>query len=86
MQMVRGRTKGESLAPNAGYYTDKEVFSNWWLRLRIGSNIDERLYTNELQFPSVERVIDTSVASNFCAQKRLGLLYHRFTSQLREKF
>jgi hypothetical protein len=86
MKMVRGRTKGESLAPNAGYYAGKEVFSNGWQRLRVSSNTDERLYTNELQFPSLERVIDTSVASNFCAQKRLGLLYHRFTSQLREKF
>ena len=82
--MVRGRTKDESLAPNVGHCAGKESFPNCRLSRRIGSNTYESLYTNELQYPSFERVFDRSVASNFCAQKRFGLLYHRFTSQLRE--
>jgi hypothetical protein len=84
MKMVRRRTKDEVLAPNVGCCAGRERLSNGWLSLRIGNNTDESLYTNELQFHLAERVSDTSIASNFCAQKRFRLLYHRFTFQLRE--
>jgi hypothetical protein len=66
------------------YRARKELFSKWCVAPRIGSNADEILYTNKLQFPSLEREADASVPSNFCVQKHFRLFYHRFTSQLRE--
>jgi hypothetical protein len=70
MQMVRGRTKIESLAPNEGCCTGQKAPAKEVSRLSGSISADERLYTKKLQYPPLEHGFDASAPPNFCVQKR----------------